>query len=331
MKNYWIGAAMLTFGLASCGSIETLTFDQLCPASVSFPAQVQNIAVVNNMSPVPVAKNNLLTLGELNGEGRKSAEALAVALADTKYFNQVMICDSALNNEKLSDSARLLSKEDVEQLSVDLDADMIFSLDRIRIQTEKKDLYYPGMGIPWPVVRAKITPVLSIYIPGREKPMRIVAKTDSLEWDVDATPSDKQMQEEAAAFAAHILTRQLVPYWKSAERIYYGGGCVEMRDAVVYVRENDWAGAQELWQSLFNHTKSNKQKIKSAFNLALAAEMQGDLLQAEKWLKEVEKRVEPGSDEELIWKFYASQLAERLKDFPHLNSQMNRFENKIPE
>jgi hypothetical protein len=40
----------------------------------------------------------LLTLGEMNGNGKKSAEMLASSLADSKYFNQVMICDSALND-----------------------------------------------------------------------------------------------------------------------------------------------------------------------------------------------------------------------------------------
>lgn len=106
------------------------------------------------------------------------------------------------------------------------------------------------------------------------------------------------------------------------QNVYYDGGCVEMRDAAVCVRENDWQGAYDLWKSLFDHSKSNKLKIKSAFNLALASEMQGDLPQAEKWMKEVEKRVTAGSDEEAVWKFYAAQLAERSKDFPYLNAQM---------
>lgn len=157
----------------------------------------------------------------------------------------------------------------------------------------------------------------------------MIAKTDSLQWDAGLAPSDRQMQEEAASYAAYMLTQMLVPYWKQTERIYYDGGCVEMRDAAVCVRENDWQGAYDLWKSLFDHSKSNKLKIKSAFNLALASEMQGDLPQAEKWMKEVEKRVTAGSDEEAVWKFYAAQLAERSKDFPYLNAQMGRFGNKF--
>ena len=159
--------------------------------------------------------------------------------------------------------------------------------------------------------------------------MNVITKTDSLQWDASMAPSDRQMQEEAASFSAYMLTQMLVPYWQQAERLYYDGGCVEMRDAAVCVRENDWQGAYDLWHSLYEQTRSKKLKVRSAINLALASEMQGDVMQAEKWLKEVEDKIVPGSDEDVVWKFYAGQLAKRIKEFPHLNSQMSRFGNNF--
>ena len=81
--------------LASCSSVQFLSFDQLCPADVSFPEQLRNVAVVNNMPPIPSPKSGVLTLGHLEGDGKTSAEALAESLADTRYFDQVIICDSA--------------------------------------------------------------------------------------------------------------------------------------------------------------------------------------------------------------------------------------------
>lgn len=328
MRVYALYAVVLMCCLVSCSSMQTLTFDQLNPATVSFPEEVRNVAVVNNMPAVPEAKRTLLTLGEMNGNGKKSAEMLASALADSKYFNQVMICDSALNESNLS-GRRLLSQNDVRLLADELDADVIFSLDQVKIQTERAEIFYPGMPGSWSVIKVKVTPVLSVYIPNRERPMNVLAKTDSLQWDASMAPSDRQMQEEAASLSAYMLTQMLVPYWKQAERLYYAGGCVEMRDAAVCVRENDWQGAYDLWQSLFEQTKSKKLKIRSAINLALASEMQGNLVEAEKWLKKVEEKIVPGSEEDVVWKFYAGQLAQRMKEFPHLNSQMSRFGNNF--
>lgn len=328
MKIYALYAVALMCCLVSCSSIQTLTFDQLSPATISFPERVRNVAVVNNMLVIPEAKRTILTLGEMNGNGKKSAEMLASALADSKYFNQVMICDSALNETDLA-KRRILSSQEVMQLAEELDADIVFSLDLVNIQTERDEIFYPGLQGSWSVIKAKITPVLSLYIPGREEPMNVITKTDSLQWDASMAPSDRQMQEEAASFSAYMLTQMLVPYWQQAERLYYDGGCVEMRDAAVCVRENDWQGAYDLWHSLYEQTRSKKLKVRSAINLALASEMQGDVMQAEKWLKEVEDKIVPGSDEDVVWKFYAGQLAKRIKEFPHLNSQMSRFGNNF--
>ena len=328
MKIYALYAVALMCCLVSCSSIQTLTFDQLSPATISFPERVRNVAVVNNMPVIPEAKRTILTLGEMNGNGKKSAEMLASALADSKYFNQVMICDSALNETDLA-KRRILSSQEVMQLAEELDADIVFSLDLVDIQTERDEIFYPGLQGSWSVIKAKITPVLSLYIPGREEPMNVITKTDSLQWDASMAPSDRQMQEEAASFSAYMLTQMLVPYWQQAERLYYDGGCVEMRDAAVCVRENDWQGAYDLWYSLYEQTRSKKLKVRSAINLALASEMQGDVMQAEKWLKEVEDKIVPGSDEDVVWKFYAGQLAKRIKEFPHLNSQMSRFGNNF--
>lgn len=328
MKIYALYAVALMCCLVSCSSIQTLTFDQLSPATISFPERVRNVAVVNNMPVIPEAKRTILTLGEMNGNGKKSAEMLASALADSKYFNQVMICDSALNETDLA-KRRILSSQEVMQLAEELDADLVFSLDLVNIQTERDEIFYPGLQGSWSVIKAKITPVLSLYIPGREEPMNVITKTDSLQWDASMAPSDRQMQEEAASFSAYMLTQMLVPYWQQAERLYYDGGCVEMRDAAVCVRENDWQGAYDLWHSLYEQTRSKKLKVRSAINLALASEMQGDVMQAEKWLKEVEDKIVPGSDEDVVWKFYAGQLAKRIKEFPHLNSQMSRFGNNF--
>lgn len=328
MKIYALYAVALMCCLVSCSSIQTLTFDQLSPATISFPERVRNVAVVNNMPVIPEAKRTILTLGEMNGNGKKSAEMLASALADSKYFNQVMICDSALNETDLA-KRRILSSQEVMQLAEELDADIVFSLDLVNIQTERDEIFYPGLQGSWSVIKAKITPVLSLYIPGREEPMNVITKTDSLQWDASMAPSDRQMQEEAASFSAYMLTQMLVPYWQQAERLYYDGGCVEMRDAAVCVRENDWQGAYDLWHSLYEQTRSKKLKVRSAINLALASEMQGDVMQAEKWLKEVEDKIVPGSDEDVVWKFYAGQLAKRIKEFPHLNSQMSRLGNNF--
>ncbi len=323
---------LTVWGLVSCSSLQTIAFDQLCPAKVSLPDEIRTVAVVNNMPAVPQGKRNIVTIGELNGDGKLMAEALAEVLADSKYFNQVIICDSALNGNPASGTeVRPLSREEVGGLVDELGADVLFSLDRVFIQNMRKGILYPGLREPLPMVITKVTPVLSIYLPVRERPINVIAPVDSLEWNLDRVPSDQDMMEYVADFSADVLSHYLTPYWERTERVYYAGGCVEMRDAAVCLNEGDWEGAKALWLTLFDHRKSGKLKMRAALNLALACEMLGDLDEAKKWMDEAEKRIKPGSQEEMVWKYSVYQLEKREGDFPHLRIQMERFDSGLSD
>lgn len=315
-------------GLFSCSSIQTFSFEQLCPAKVTLPVQVQTVAVVNNMPVIPKAKNNLATLGTFDGSGKLSTEALADVLADAKYFDQVIICDSALNDLRAEGNGyRPLTHDEVKKLAADLGVDVIFSLDRVSISNEKKLVEYPGMFESWPVVRTRVTSVLHVYSPVREKPLYAVVSADSVEWNLNDVPSDIRMITEMARFSAAAMGRELVPYWTPAERIYYAGGCVEMRDAAISVNEGDWRGAYSLWKQLYDGRKSGNMKAHAALNLSLAAEMEGRLDEAKDWLDKAKPYIKDGSEEDMVWKFNSLQLSKRATDFLHLHSQMSRFEN----
>lgn len=314
--------------LASCSSVQFLSFDQLCPADVSFPEQLRNVAVVNNMPPIPSPKSGVLTLGHLEGDGKISAEALAESLADTRYFDQVIICDSALRSEGSAGTSSLSARQ-VEQLTRDLGADAIFSFDRVQIETRKEDVFYPEFGAVLSVAHVKLTPQVQVYVPGRDKPLFTLVKTDSLGWEIDPTVSDKTVIPEVSSYAASILTGHLVPHWVSADRIYFDGGCADMRDAGVSVREGDWKAAQELWTKLYEASKKGNLKMKSAFNLALSYEMLGDMNQAVSWLEKAKSLVKPDSDYAQLVSFYDRQLQERLRQWTQLNIQMHRFDNNF--
>ena len=61
--------------------------------------------------------------------------------------------------------------------------------------------------------------------------------------------------------------------WKKGTRYLYTGGSVPMRDAAIYVRENSWDDAYELWNQAFEGTKNQKKKMRAALNIAVYYEM----------------------------------------------------------
>lgn len=62
-----------------------------------------------------------------------------------------------------------------------------------------------------------------------------------------------------------------------------------MRDAAVYVRENSWDNAHELWLQAFEGTKSEKKKMRAALNIAVYYEMKDSLPQAQEWAEKAQQ------------------------------------------
>ena len=128
--------------LTSCGSLQTISFEQLQAADVSFPDAVRNVAVVNNMPVYKVGDSHDVISMELKGDGKTAAEALAEEIANANYFEQVIICDSALRGQdtELREDV-MLTQDEVQKLAADLGVDLIFSFDRLDIHTKRGALF----------------------------------------------------------------------------------------------------------------------------------------------------------------------------------------------
>ena len=312
--------------MSSCASIQTLTFDQLSPAEITFPYQISVVGVVNNMPARPQPKKNILTLGPLEAEGKGAAETLAGFMADSKYFNQVVICDSALCSD---DYSQTLSLDEVNHLSSMLGVDMLVSFERLFLDVRKIDYTNPGWDTSIPMLQVQVTPVVRLYVPGRQKPLVELTATDSLYFDFAYRISEKELIDEATRHASSVMCNKIVPYWQTVNRLYFDGGCVEMRDAGVYVNEGDWGAARDLWTQVYNRQKKGDTKFRAAYNIALSYEMTGDMEKAEEWLKKSSDYVKSGSEEEMVLKYYISQFSKRKGEFGKLNIQMGRFNNNF--
>ncbi|WP_300793282.1 DUF6340 family protein [uncultured Bacteroides sp.] len=327
MKKYALYIVMLVSVLvSSCSSIQTLTFDQLAPAQVNFPYQVSVVGVVNNMPSRPKPKKNILTLGMIDAEGKSAAEALAGSLADSKFFNQVIICDSALCAD---DFSTVLTADEVNELSSMLGVDMLVSFERLLLDVEKKEYTNPGWDVSIPVLQVQVTPIVRLYIPGRQKPLVELTATDSLYFDMGYRVSEKEVIEEATRHATSVISNKIVPYWQTVNRLYFDGGGVEMRDAGVYVNEGNWDAARELWIQVYNRLKKGNAKFRAAYNIALSYEMTADMNKAEEWLKKASDCVKAGSEEEMVLKYYLPQFMKRKDELGKLNVQMGRFNNNF--
>lgn len=347
--------------LAGCQSVEQLSIDYMMPADVSFPVSLKRVAIVNNMPEVPENKPILAKekkkddfeiarkVDYYNGDAAITTESLAQSLANENYFNEVVICDSALRARDITPREGVLSQEEVNRLIHNLDVDFLIALENVQICTTRKIKYMRDWGIYYGTVDAKIYPTVRVYLPNRSTPMVTISSKDSIFWEETGNGpfvqthliSEEDVIKQASEFAGTIPVKKLLPYWKTANRYLFCGGSVNMRDAAVYVRENKWDTAIELWKQTYA-SKKGKKKMQAAYNLAVGYEMQDNIIEAAAWaLKaQAEARIVDGVDKKdlthltqsdlpyyVLTTLYVSELEKRKEGLSRLNMQMQRFNN----
>ena len=316
-----IGCAVTLF--SACSSLQLVTFDRLQAADINFPEQIRSVGIVNY---VPSVSRSDKQEDFWEGDGKLATEVLAQEVAATNYFEQVVICDSALwKLYRPVDLRQSLPQEQVDSLIRHLDVDLLLAMERVQIQLKNGKLFIPEMMADMHVIDGIVTPLVRAYIPGREVPLFSISKTDTICWELTSELTYEQMVRDASEHAAKMPITYLLPYWETVERYYFDGGSVEMRDAGVCVREQDWKQAGELWKAAYGKRKG-KAKMKAAYNLSLYYELQDDMEQAKKYLDVAASLAEEESCEQQLIVLYQLKIGEISKQSQRLKVQMKRFE-----
>ena len=318
-----IGSVLLF--LTACTTLQTVSYERLQPADVNFPGQIRKVAIVNNMPSVTQDYKQVdYKSASLEGDGKVAAEALAQEVVTVNYFDQVVVCDNSFRKDA-EPLERLIPKETVDDLLRELEVDMLLSMERVNVELKEGILFIPELYVTVPAVDGIVTSVVRAYIKEREEPLFTVQKTDTLCWQLTPKLSFSDVVKEASEYAASMPIQNLLPYWVEMERYYYDGGNVEMRDAGVYVREEQWEEASVLWQKAYDQ-KKGKVKMRAAYNLAVYSEMKNDFDKAREYLDAAYALSAENSWDQQLILLYRMKLEDECQKNQRLNIQMKRFE-----
>ena len=307
---------------SACTTLQTISFERLQAADVSYPDQVRTVGVINYAPQDKQERDSII--GLWNGDGMVTVESLAREIAATDYFNQVVVCDSALRPVGMGNE-EILPMSQADSLIQALGVDMLFAVEQVRIELKEGSLFHTELMMDVPAVDGVITPLVRAYVSGRSAPLFSISKTDTICWVVSPELTFGQIVQEASDFAATLPVSYLLPHWKEMNRYYFDGGNMEMRDAGVYIREQNWESAAALWQKLYDGRKG-KVKMRAAYNLALNYELQGDYERAKEYLDTALSLASEGSWEHQLIEYYRLQLDEQARENRMLQIQMKRFE-----
>lgn len=363
MTKYSVILLFVLMSFCSCETMQQISIDYMVPADISFPASLRKVAIVNNISTTPDSKllpqeNKTKNENERSravtyyyGDAQVTTESLAKAIAEQNYFDEVILCDSALRVKDITPRESTLSTQEVEELAQNLNADVIIALENLQIKATRVISYLSDWNTYYGTLDTKIYPTVKVYLPSRKSPLATINSNDSIFWEeygstetyvLTHLPKDIQMITESSEFAGAIPVKHLLPSWKTSNRYIFINGSVNMRDAAIYVREKQWEKANKLWKQDYKSSKSDKKKMRTALNIALYYEMNDSIEEAGKWATEAQTlarkvdKVDQKTTEKIdlssipnyyLTTLYVNELNERIGGISLLNGQMSRFKD----
>ena len=257
--------------LTSCSEIFFISINQLVPPEEKPKHKVRSIGVVNNFSQnnVMVANDDAIVLPY---DADTIKELVAQTLANVGTLERVVVLDSLLYHP---DSTRrhILSQMEVDALCYKLGVEAIYSIDYACL------IFNPAT----PVTARSLNAYLCahLYTPstastsGTRHPHK-----EMLEYWVESSKDMVTLAPQIPHLLAQNAIAPYLPSWQERERVfYYDRLCYALREARIYVYEDNWEAAAAQWRTL-TESRYRSYRFMSLYNLALYHEMTDNIDQA---------------------------------------------------
>lgn len=332
----WGLVLLMAMGLYGCaGPYSLVEFEVLEPATVNFPADVENLVILNR------APFTLDVISEQNREGMKREHLIMVDTLITNHlFRGVR---EVMNNspfptfqypvwltERRSDTAGLedlvLTRREVADLCRETTSDAVISLEFYSVALDEEYTYYSDDPT---VVRTHFYEVSNeilwnIYLPDRPRPFDEYRMVDTLffpvvvEGQFQIVPSLTEMIAELFFSSGVKYGQYLVPVWTPAARVVIRGRNDSLKTASKLTSGGEWEEAYHLWRDL---TRSDDSAVaaKAYHNLAVFYELE-DRLDSASFLIDQALKL----DALEVTRNYREKMDTRLQNREILESQISR-------
>ncbi|MCB0529698.1 MAG: hypothetical protein H6575_10525 [Lewinellaceae bacterium] len=310
-----IKTLLLTFTgclfLASCMRSTTLTVLQ--PAQMKLPEHISKVAVVDRSKPSSGWLNVLegLFTGEAIGQDRRSRQEAVAGLTDaltrTPRFRVISTGVEMTGSKAGNNLPPPLEWEQIERICGDYDADAVAAIESfdsdnfINVSKEtsrKKDkngksyteTYYDarqrtGVRIGWRLYDPKTRVILDEFVTDDYLERSARGNTDNKARQ--NLPSQVSITRDVAFNVGLEYGARIAPVYVNVKRNYYKkakGYESQMDKAARYAQGEDWDHAAEIWKKIAESAGENtKAAGRAAYNMAVAAEIKGNLELALEW------------------------------------------------
>ncbi len=346
MKKTVLFLPLLLGLLASC-STKTTSFSVLKPAELTFPQHIAKLALLDRSKPAKGWANVLegILSGEEIGQDKRSREeamsGLTNALTRTPRFQVRQTGIEMTGTSTGMTMPQPLPWPLVERICGDHSSDALVAIESFDTdatvntsKSESKTKDKDGkevVTVTWTArLRQTVHMGWRVYDPKTKTLVDEFTTNDDAERSATGNteqaartnlPSQTTVSRDIAQLGGQHYGSRIAPVYQQVQREFYKSAKDfkdEMKRASRMAESGDWANAERIWQKIATN-KNSKAAPRAAHNLAVAAEVQGNVEEA---LKRAQSAyAQYGKSRE---KTYAQTLQNRLNDDRRAAEQMKK-------
>lgn len=337
-------AVFILFAAAACKKY-SFTTTVLVPADITISQDIQTVGIINRSLPEKGNWLNNLAEGLFTGESifadREGSMNCIRGAANTLNINPRFKATLMESEEFKGTGTKQfpvpLDWSDVDMLCKKYGVDALVSLETfdsdILMTTGSREKVRKENGVDvkyleyWADLRIRVNAGWRFYDNKNKKLIDQQVFTDEKMWSgVGLSPSEAMSKlphkrsaiNQAAVFSGEMLAFRISPKWLPVGRTFFkrGGGQENFKLAKQQVKLNNWEEVAKLMDPL-TKVSDNKIAARACHNMAIAAEMQGNLQEALDWAKKAYTL-----HGKSIYRGYVNQLSVRIMDQDRLREQM---------
>lgn len=338
---------LVLFSLTSCMKSARLTVLQ--PAQMKIADHITTIAIVDRSKPSNGWLNTLegLVTGESIGQDRRSrqsaVEGVTNALTRTPRF-QIKTTGIEMTGSKAGNNLPApLDWREIERICADYDANAVLTIESFdsdnfasarRVESKSKDktgkqivnIYYnseqrTSIRMGWRLYDPKTKIITDEFVTNDY--LTKTGRGDTEKLALSNLPSPQYVARDVAHAGGINYGMRIAPVYVDISRQYYGkakGYKTQMKEAARFAQGGNWERAAKTWKSIAEIEKENQKSAgRAAYNMAVAAEMRGNLEVAQEWAEKSWTRF--GNKKA---KTYINTLKMRQNDLRKVESQLNK-------
>jgi len=295
------GALLLALLLSSCSGMLYTSIDVLRPAKVTFPADANDILIINHTRPQP--HNHGHTIELFNENVKKinidtdslpvfTVASLARSISDKGFFRSVLFDHVSINQNDYFFTPTTPDEATIKSLAQKHRVNGIISLNRIMVTDQVAELFNQDKGTFIAFLEARYETQWSIHFPAKNQTFQVINK-DTVYWESESNTRQKAFRGlperrnaliDGALITGEKAVKSFIPYWEKEDRYLFTSTNKVFKSAIDSVYYRNWDAAAKLWETIYDYGSSSM-KAKTAHNLAVANEFLGNIGKAYQFSK----------------------------------------------